>query len=111
MLPNIRGTQYSSSNQTIKRRKDIKSPKTDREYKSDVLSNQLSPRQKFKPIDFKENLVISINCTEAMRVKEYEKLCQLSTKFEHKKVKNHLKVKDAPKEFGHYAKKDRKFYL
>lgn len=105
MLPEITIGHHASA-PTVRRRKDIKSPKTDRDYKSDVLSNNLSPKQRFKPIDFKENLIISINCTEAMRVKEYEKLCDLAAKFEQKQIRDQIKMKGDPKEFGHYAKRN-----
>ena len=71
----------------------------------DVLTNQLSPHQKFKPIDFKENLIISMNWSEAMRVKDYQRLCQIVTKFEHKKIRDNLHKSKGKKEFGHYAQK------
>jgi hypothetical protein len=87
------------------RRKDIRSPKTEREYKTEILSNNLSPRQRFKPIDYKENVVISINSTEPMRIKEYQKLCEIVTKFEHKKLLEKLRKTSPQKEFGFYAKK------
>lgn len=75
MLPTLTSRNNNPSSTLIsKRRKDVRSPKTDRAYQSEVLSNHLSPRQKFRPIDFRENVIISINSSEALRVKEYEKL-------------------------------------
>ena len=105
MLPDLPSRNSSIMTNTARRRKDVKSPKTSRDYKIDVLTNQLSPHQKFKPIDFKDNLIISIASTEAMRVKEYDRLCQIVTKFEHKKVRENLVKTKEKKDFGHYAQK------
>lgn len=40
-----------------------------------------------------------------MRVKDYQKLCQIVTKFEHKAIKEKLAKSKNNKEFGHYAQK------
>ena len=40
-----------------------------------------------------------------MRVKEYERLCQIVTKFEHKKIRENLMKTKQNKQFGHYAQK------
>lgn len=61
MFPELKTRNTSSFMSTSRRRKDIKSPKTERDYKKDILSNNLSPHQRFKPIDFKENLIISMS--------------------------------------------------
>jgi hypothetical protein len=107
MLPEISALENSTHmmSMTSRRRKDIKSPKTNRDYKSDVLSNNLSPTHKFKPIDFRDNVIINISSTEPMRVKEYQKLCEIVTKFEQQKNKRKLKTVQPKKELGFYAEK------
>jgi len=105
MLPKLNTRNGPSMGSMTTRRKEIRSPKTDKDFTTEILNNNLSPRQKFKPIDFRENVVISINSSEPMRTKEYQKLCDIVTKFEHKKLKEKLRNSNPPKEFGFYAKK------
>lgn len=48
---------------------------TSREYQEEVLSSNIPADTKFKSSNFRDNIKISINCSEAMHVKEYERLC------------------------------------
>ena len=53
----------------------FQSPRSPQEVRKEAVAKNLSPRPNgFKPIDFRENLIININSTETLRVKEYKKL-------------------------------------